>query len=483
MYSIWKDSQKEVESRRLDNNISVDVAIIGGGMVGILTAYLLKQQGIHGVILEGSKIASGQTGNTTAKITSGHNLIYDKITKKFSKETATLYASANQEAIAMYQNIINKEKIECHYKTLPNYVYSLREQKGIEDEVKACKDAGLNVEFTLNTSLPFQVEGAIKLHDQGQFNPMEFINGIVPSLSIYEDTMVKEVNDNILVTPHGKVKAEKIVVATHYPFINAPGYYFLRLHQERSYVIALDNASSLDGMYIDEDTHGFSFRNYEDKLLLGGGGHRTGDNKYGGRYERLRKVAKEYYPNSNERYHWSAQDAMSLDSIPYIGQYSSSTPNMYVATGFNKWGMSNSMVSAMLLKDLIMDKKNPYEEVYTPKRFTISASMMNLFEEGKQAVTGLAKQKFTIPDTLLSEIQDGHGGVVDYQEEKVGVYKDDKGKVYMVTTKCPHLGCELEWNPDELSWDCPCHGSRFDYEGELLNNPAMKGIHNIKITN
>lgn len=483
MYSIWKDSQKELKSKRLDNNISVDVAIIGGGMAGILTAYLLKQQGIHGVILEGSKIASGQTGNTTAKITSGHNLIYDKITKKFNKETATLYASANQEAIAMYQNIINKEKIECHYKTLPNYVYSLREQKGIEDEVKACKDAGLNVEFTLNTSLPFQVEGAIKLQEQGQFNPMEFINGIVPSLSIYEDTMVQEVKDNILITPHGKVKAEKIVVATHYPFINAPGYYFLRLHQERSYVIALDNASSFDGMYIDEDIHGFSFRNYEDKLLLGGGGHRTGENKFGGCYERLRKVAKEYYPNSNELYHWSAQDAMSLDSIPYIGQYSSSTPNMYVATGFNKWGMTNSMVSAMLLKDLIMDKKNPFEEVYTPKRFTISASMMSLFEEGKQAVTGLTKQKFTIPDTLLSEIQDGHGGIVDYQDHKVGVYKDDKGKVYMVTTKCPHLGCELEWNPDELSWDCPCHGSRFDYEGELLNNPAMRGIHNIKITN
>lgn len=481
MHSIWKESKKEIGAKRLEKDISVDVAIVGGGMAGILTAYLLKQQGIHSVILEGSKIASGQTGNTTAKITSGHNLIYDKITTKFGKETASLYASANQKAIAKYQEVIKNENIECHYKTLPNYVYSLRDPKLIEDEVKACKEAGLDAEFTLNTTLPFLVDGAIKLKDQGQFNPMEFINGLVPSLHIYEDTMVREIKENILVTPHGKVKADKIVVATHYPFINTPGYYFLRLHQERSYVIALEDATSLDGMYIDEDIHGFSFRNYEDKLLLGGSGHRTGDNKHGGCYERLRKVAKEYYPESKELYHWSAQDAMSLDSIPYIGQYSSATPNMYVATGFNKWGMTNSMVSAMLLNDLIIDKKNPFEEVYSPKRFTISASMMNLFEEGKQAVTGLVKQKFTIPDTLISEIKNGYGGEVDYQDEKVGVYKDDTGKVYMVTTKCPHLGCKLEWNQDELSWDCPCHGSRFNYEGELLDNPAMRGIHNIKI--
>lgn len=481
MESIWTKNLKDYELKELKEDKVVDVAIIGGGMAGLLTAYLLKKEGRNPIVLEGSRIASGQTHKTTAKITVQHNLIYDKLSRNFGKETAFLYAKANQEAIDKYNEIINEKNISCHFKRLPNYIYSLRDPKLIEDEVRAATEAGVKAEFTLSTTLPFLVDGAIKVSDQAQFNPIQFINSIIDELEIYENTMVYEVENNILRTKHGLVKADHVVVASHYPFINVPGYYFLRLHQERSYVIALEGAPTLDGMYLDEASTGLSLRNYEDKLLLGGGGHRTGEHQYGGSYEKLRKAASEYYPDSQEVYSWSAQDTMSLDSIPYIGQYSSQTPNMYVATGFNKWGMTSSMVSAILISDMIQDRKSPYEDVFTPQRFKINASISNLMKEGKHAISGLVKEKFSIPDTMLKEIKPGFGGIIDYEEKKIGVYKDAKGKTYMVSTKCPHLGCQLEWNPDELSWDCPCHGSRFDYEGELLDNPAMKDIDTIKI--
>lgn len=481
MESIWTESLKEVTPRVLGENKNVDIAVIGGGIAGLLIAYLLKQEGRNPIILEGSRIASGQTHKTTAKITVQHNLIYDKLTRQFGKETAFLYAKANQEALNKYSEIIHDKNITCHFKRLPNYIYSLRDPKLIENEVKAAIDAGIKAEFTLSTTLPFLVDGAIKVTDQAQFNPAEFINGIVDELEIYENTMVYEVENNVLRTSHGLIKADHVVVATHYPFINAPGYYFLRLHQERSYVIALDNTPILDGMYLDEGSNGLSFRNYEDKLLLGGGGHRTGDNKYGGSYEKLRKAASEYYPNSQELYAWSAQDTMSLDSIPYIGRYSSQTPNMYVATGFNKWGMTSSMVSAFIIRDMIQNRKSPYEDVFTPQRFKVNASMANLLKEGKHAISGIVKEKFVLPDTMLKEIKPGTAGVIDYKDKKIGVYKDEKGKTYKVSTKCPHLGCQLEWNPDEKSWDCPCHGSRFDFKGDLLDNPAIKGMDSIKL--
>lgn len=484
MSSIWKDynhrspNKDTTIKKDLKEDSQVEIAIIGAGMVGILTSYLLKQRGIPSIILERNTVASGQTGNTTAKITSGHNLIYHKLIKNFNTDIARLYATANEQALHMYQDIIKKENINCHYNTLPNYIYTMNNPNKIEKEVDACKLIGLDASYTTDTLLPFEVAASIQLLNQGQFNPMEFINGIIPYLDIYENTMVKAIEDNLIITNQGNIKANKIVMATHYPFINSPGYYFLRQHQERSYVIALKNAGILDGMYIDESSTGNSFRNYEDLLLLGGANHRTGENTLGGSYESLRRVAETYYPLSFETHHWSAQDAMTLDSIPYIGPYCNRTPNLFVATGFNKWGMTNSMISANLISDLIENKTNPFEEVYSPKRFKITASMMNLMEDGKQSITGLIKQHFSMPDTLLDDILVGHGGIIEYEGQKVGVYKDPKGIVHMVTTKCTHLGCNLEWNPDELSWDCPCHGSRFDYDGNLLDTPAIETLAN-----
>ena len=210
--------------------------------------------------------------------------------------------------------------------------------------------------------------------------------------------------------------------------------------------------------------------------MLGGISQRTGENESGGSYDKLRNIAKDLYPNSREKCHWSAQDCMTIDGIPYIGKYADSTPNIYVATGFNKWGMTSSMVSAMIISDLILEKDNDFSEIFSPKRFDLSLSINNIANDLVKTAKNFIAQKISIPSSEIQHIKNGHAGIVDYNGQKVGVYKDENGKEFIVSTKCSHLGCELHWNVDELTWDCPCHGSRFDYTGKLIESPANKDI-------
>lgn len=487
MQSIWSESCKFYDRNILDSDIKVDIAVIGAGMAGVLTAFMLKERGFDVVVIEANEIAGGATKNTTAKITSQHRLIYNKLINNFGVEKANQYAVSNQLAIEKYAEIIKRKDIECEFERKPAYVYSLDNLKEIEEEVKATNKLGINSKFTDKTTLPFDIKGAIRFDNQAQFNPLKFIKSISSELKIYEHTIAKEINEDVIVTDRGNVRAKLIVVTTHFPFVNNPGYYFLRMYQQRSYVIALENTAPInttpinktliDGMYIDENEKGYSFRSYKDFILLGGAGHRTGKNEQGGCYEKLRTAAKEFYPSSIEKYYWSAQDCMTLDGVPYIGHYSSSTPTLYVATGFNKWGMTNSMVSAMIISDMITGKNNDYMEIFSPQRFNITASAKNLLEDGVQAVSGMIIKKLEIPEKSSEHLQNGYGDIVECSGEKVGVYKNIDGEIFAVNIKCPHLGCQLEWNQDELSWDCPCHGSRFDYNGNLIDNPAIIGLY------
>ena len=249
--------------------------------------------------------------------------------------------------------------------------------------------------------------------------------------------------------------------------------YFARMHQERSYVLALENAPDVGGMWIGIGETAYSMRNAGNLLLLGGGGHRCGENSGGGRYDALRRKAQEWFPGSREVAHWSAQDCVTADEVPYIGRYAANRPNWYVATGFQKWGMTSAMVSAMILRDMLSGVDNPYAEVFDPGRFDV-AGIADIAEESGHAVKGLAKRFFQIPSEHASEIPAGHGGIVFWKGEKVGVYKDEDGKIWPVDLRCPHMGCQVEWNPDERSWDCPCHGSRFDRFGHLISGPAQE---------
>ncbi|HAT4255145.1 TPA: FAD-dependent oxidoreductase [Clostridium perfringens] len=476
MKSVWSESCKFRKREALNKDIKTDVLVIGAGIAGILTAHMLKKKGREVVLIDAAEIASGNTKNTTAKITSQHDLIYSKLITEFGEEKARQYAKANELAIKKYKEIIEDKRIECDFEEKSAYVYSLNEVDVLKEEVEAAKKLGIDAEFVQEVNLPFKIKGAVKFNNQAQFNPLKFLRGISNELVIYENTRALEIKENLVVTSGGNITANNIVVATHYPIMNAPGYYFMKMHQERSYVLALENTSEIDGMYIDLNKDGYSFRTYNNLLLLGGISHRTGENEDGGSYDELRKVAKRLYPKAKEKYYWSAQDCMTIDGIPYIGRYSSETPNIYVATGFNKWGMTSSMVSAMIISDMILEKENDFSEIFSPRRFDLSLSINNIANDLIETAKNFIAQKVYIPSSEIEHIKNGHGGIIEYNGEKVGVYKNKEGKEFFVSTKCTHLGCQLSWNSDELTWDCPCHGSRFDYKGRLIGSPATKDL-------
>lgn len=476
MKSIWSKSYSINRREDLKGDIDVEAVVIGGGITGLLTAYMLKKGGIDVIVIDREKVLKGNTENTTAKITVQHDLIYDKLIKEFDLENAKKYFEANDMAIKTYKKIIEENKIDCDFEDIDAYIYSLDNEEKIIKEHEAAIKVGINSELVDEIELPFKIAKAIKFKNQAQFNPVKFLNFIAKELSIYENTKAIDIKDNTVITNKGKIKAKHIVVATHFPIINVPGYYFLRMHQERSYVLALENAQELKGMYIDENKDGYSFRKYKDLLLLGGGSTRTGNSLEKGSYNKLREYSKLLYPGAKERYNWSAQDCMTSDGIPFIGQYSKDMPNVYVATGFNKWGMTSSMVASIIISDNILGKENMFQDIFSPERFDITASIKNLLIDGVETAYNFIAQKISLPTETLDNIEKGHGGIITFDGDKIGVYKDDEGNSYAVSTKCPHLGCELKWNSDDLSWDCPCHGSRFDYKGSLLDSPSVKEL-------
>lgn len=432
MISVWSADCELPSFRALDRDIKTEVLIIGGGLAGLLCAHELTQRGVDCVLAEAQTICGGITKNTTAKITSQHGLIYYKLLKRFGAHMARLYLEANENALEKYRNMC--ADIDCCFEERSSFVYSLDGGKKLLREIAALEGIGFPAELTVETALPFPVAGAVRFPSQAQFNPLRFIAAIVPRLNIYEHTRVLRLADHIAVTNGGRIYADKIIVASHFPFIDKHGLYFMKLYQSRSYVIAVKNAAEVGGMYVDEADNGMSFRNYGDLLLIGGGGHRTG--KRGGGWRELEDFAKRYYPNGNTVCRWATQDCMTLDGMPYIGNYSSGTPDLYVATGFNKWGMTSSMVAADLLSDLVTGVENPYSELLSPSR-----SMLH---------PQLAANGFESVVSLLTP----------------------------TTRRCPHMGCALKWNAEEHTWDCPCHGSRFTDDGRLIDNPATGGLDN-----
>lgn len=476
--SLWRQTAALPEYPPLPGDTAVEVCIIGGGLTGLLTAHLLRGRGVEALVLEASRIAGGQTGCTTAKITSQHDLIYDRLIREQGRERAAQYARANEEAIGEYARIIRERRIGCGFERRAAFLYSREESAPLIAEAEAARSLGLDADFLRETELPFRIAGAVRLGGQAQFHPLRFIGGILEGLRIHEGTRVLTVEGDRVYTARGTVRAEHIVFACHFPFVNVPGLYFMRMHQERSYVLALRSPwIPKEGMYLGVDGEGLSFREAEGLLLLGGGGHRTGENRGGGRYAFLASQAAALLPGSREVARWSAQDCMTLDGVPYIGPYARSVPGWYVATGFGKWGMTSAMAAARLLTGLIAGRAPDWAEVFSPRRFSLSASAEALANETGHALRGLTREVFAPPRALLDALPPGHGGVVEHEGRKTGVYREPDGRCHIVDPRCPHLGCQLEWNPDERTWDCPCHGSRFRYDGALLDGPAQTALH------
>lgn len=393
LQSIWTRSCELRERPALDKDIKTEAAVIGGGMAGILTAWELESAGVRTVVLEAERIGSGQTGNTTAKITSQHGMFCSEFLERKGKETAEKYVRANEEAVREYKRIVKEKRIDCDLEQTDSYVYS-SDEEALEKEAAAAVRLGVNASMERKTEIPVACVGAVRFKDQAQFHPLKFAGALAEELTVYENTPVKKAADNLLRTPAGSVEADKIIFATHYPFINFPGMHFFRMHQERSYVLALEGAGNIRGMYIGDGPDALSFRQF--------------------------------------------------------GKY-------------------------LLLKDLVCERENPYTEVFTPSRFS-AEEIPQIAKDSRRAVKGLAKRFFHLPGDTINMIEPGHAAVVETPGGRAGVYKSEDNQIYQVDVVCPHLGCRLAWNQDERSWDCPCHGSRFDYKGNLLDGPAQEGI-------
>lgn len=446
MESIWRKQTKKINGEAdidkiQSDNVNWDVIVVGAGMAGLLIAYYLQEKGKKVLVLEAAEIGSGQTERTTAKITSQHDLKYRTLIKKVGVKKAKLYARANEEAISQYECLIQKLEIDCDFKRCPSYLYTQRDKKVLWEEAQAAAYLGIHTSIASEAELPFPVTGVTCFHNQAQFSPLEFIKEIAKELNVCEGIKVLKIKGKRVFTRDKVFEADKIVVATHYPIRNVPGFYFFRQHQERSYVLALSGAGELDGMYKGIDRDGISLRQAGEYILIGGRAHRTGKNKTGGAYTFLEKKAKEYFPGCKVEAKWSAQDCMPHDGIPFIGKYSIFTPNLYVATGFQKWGMTTSMVAAMILKEELCGRRSPYSAVFSPQRLNVRAGIKDFLKDVGESAIGLTK-----------------------------------GIFHLKGPRCPHMGCELVWNPDEHSWDCPCHGSRFEEDGRLRDNPAKRSI-------
>lgn len=452
MESIWKSEVKLPKRTALTGNLKVQNVVIGAGMAGILTAWFLQRNGQEVIVVEADQIAGGQTGNTTAKITSQHGLFYDSMIRLVGKEQACLYASANDQAIRSFEQMIEAENIDCHFEKKPAYLYTCCEE-GIEklrQEMEAVRSLGIDavwIEGEQMQELPLNVKAAICFLNQAQFHPLEFIKHLAEELVIYEHTKVLSVKKNMVYTDKGQIEAENIIFATHYPITNISGFYFLRQHQERSYVLALSNQKELKGMYYGIDEGGLSLRSAGEILLLGGGGHRTGKCKCKEKkgellgYSFLRKQAKLHYPDADIAYEWSAQDCMPHDEIPFIGKYSVFRPHWYVATGFKKWGMTLSMIAAQIISDEICEKSDGEKNIFTPQRIFFRAGIKNLLIDIWESVAGLCKGLFAPKER-----------------------------------RCRHMGCKLDWNPEESTWECSCHGSGYYEDGRLKDNPAQMDL-------
>lgn len=433
--SIWTKDITMPQFPQLKGDIRTKVLIIGGGITGLLCAYFLKQAGVDYCLVEKNRICSGITRGTTAKITSQHGLIYHKLLKSMGQERAAMYLKAGEMAVSRYRTM--GRQFDCDMEEKDSYIYMREKPYPLERELAALEKLGYPAELAEHLPLPFETAGAVRFPDQLQFHPLKFAAMIASGLNIYENSGVREMTEYLALTENGTIAAEKVIVATHFPFLNTRGSYFIKMYQQRAFVLALSAGPDVQGMYRDGKKDGLSFRNQKDVLLVGGGSRRTGHGLRDKRdFEALRATVSDILPQTRVIAEWAAQDCMSLDDMPYIGHYSKNTPDLFVATGYNKWGMTNSMVAAILLTDLVQEKENEYAPLFSSSRSMLRPQLaINAFEAAK--------------------------GILHPTDRY----------------RCSHMGCVLHWNREEKTWECPCHGSRFDEEGGLLDNPAMEGMN------
>lgn len=495
--SMWRTVTTLPTFPELREDLKVDAAVVGAGIAGITTAYLLSLEGYKVALIDAGLILDGTTGYTTAKISAQHGLIYSEFLTNFRPEIAKGYYDANVEGLRFIREMVETHGIDCDFKEETAYLYTTQEDKldELRKEFDAYRELGIPGQWHDSLTIPVDAKGAISMPGQAQFNPLKYLKFLVEKIVengglIYENTTIED-------TKYGKpielytsdnantIFCNELVVTSHYPFWNKAAGYFSRLSTERSYALAVKPETSFEGgMYLSIDDAKRSIRSAsfegEEVLIIGGENHPTGksDNTFE-HYLELEKFAGTTFGVREIPFRWSAQDITTLDKIPYIGPFSADYPFTFIATGFNKWGMTNGTFAGMLLRDNILRRSNPYMDLFNPGRFNDKSMNQNIatgFKMAKELIAG----KFAGAHEKIGNLEPDEGATVRHHGKKVGAYRDPKGELFLVDTTCTHMGCETAWNEAERSWDCPCHGSRFSYTGEVLEGPAKEPLKRVE---
>jgi glycine/D-amino acid oxidase-like deaminating enzyme/nitrite reductase/ring-hydroxylating ferredoxin subunit len=493
MESFWEEEiKKHQEFESVKNNIDVSVCIIGGGLTGLSTAYYLSKK-VSVAVVEKDRICSHTSGKTTGKITSQHGLFYEYLINSENKEFAKKYLKANEKAIDNIENIIKESQGECDFEREDAYVFTMQETKVDQiknEQASVDKIDKEKSEFVKQVLLPLEIAGAIKFRNQAKFHPVKYgyilANSIMNNNGrVFENSKVTDIkreNGKYIVSVNrNKIIADYVVIATRYPIVNVPGYHFLKMYQSTSYAVMADVKKELfNGMYISTEVPNISFRTVKDgerKLLLAVGfDYKTGKEDLKDGYQRLETVIRKMYPDAEILYKWSAEDCISLDKIPYIGEISVMKPNMYIATGFNKWGITSSNIAANIITDDILGNENEYKDIFKSTRLQPIKNRQEVGNMLKEVNKSLIASRFKITKNELKDIKIGEGKIVNINNTKVGVYKSQTGEVFKIRPYCAHLGCELYFNNIDKTWECPCHGSKFSYDGKLIEVPSNKDL-------
>jgi glycine/D-amino acid oxidase-like deaminating enzyme/nitrite reductase/ring-hydroxylating ferredoxin subunit len=494
--SYWRKFELPIFNK-LTEDQTFDVTIVGGGITGITAGYLLAKEGLKVAIIEAGRILTGTTGHTTAKITAQHNIIYDEFINHFGEEKARMYYDANTEALNFIRKTIHTNQIDCDYSDQDAIIYANSEQgvQKVEQEAKAYQKLGIT-STTINR-IPFDIDvkTGLVMHNQGQFHPIKYLNHLVKLFlesggTIFENTAAMDIDDGehpqVMLRNGKKINCDHIIAASHFPFCDKKGLFFARMYVERSYILGVKTKKPYPGgMYISADSPTHSLRSTpidgEDLVLVGGEGHKTGQGidtlKH---YTALEEFADQVLGIEEYKYRWSAQDMYTLDKVPYVGPITENQPRVLIATGYRKWGMTNGTAAAILLKDTIMKKDNSYKELYSPNRFHADPEVKKFISVNADVAKHLIKGKLEFIPKDPSELEVDEGSPVLVNGQRAGGYKDEEGKLHIVDTTCTHLGCEVEWNHGERTWDCPCHGSRFSIDGEVLDGPAVHPLKKVE---
>jgi glycine/D-amino acid oxidase-like deaminating enzyme/nitrite reductase/ring-hydroxylating ferredoxin subunit len=488
--SLWLDSVPATDYPPLAGDVTVDVAVIGGGVAGLTAALLLRKAGATVAVLEAARVGRGVTGCTTAKVSALQGTIYTTIRRRHGAATAEIYARASSAGVEQLAAIVAQESIRCDLIRADAYTYAAipEERSAIDNELDAATGSGLPVELVSELGLPFPTHGAVKLADQVQLHPVRYAEGLAAAVAVagegshvFENTRALSVREGEPCRVHtagGDVIAEHVIVATHFPFLDR-GLYFARLTPQRSYCIAARLASGRApmGMSINAGTPTRSIRAAGDLLIIGGEGHATGAaDATSERFDNLAGFANRYWDVAEVTHRWSAQDPVHYDHLPVIGAYRPGSTRLWVTAGFMKWGFASATFAAQILVDRINGRPNGYAETFSPNRLA-ARSLPDVAKLGAKFTADFVGDRLRRPSpTTSTELAVGQARVLPDGRGRKGGYRGQDGTVHAVSLRCPHMGCLLRFNSAEQSWDCPCHGSRFDVDGTVLEGPATQDL-------